>query len=409
MTMATSEQNLILSLPFDEAAGSKTAYDYAQNRHDATISGGANFVAGKQGNCIDFEGTGAATIEADILTLAENFTILAWVKSKDYPDGFTGKRIGVFCNTANMEGSQVLWVNIPADSWEFLVIRKNGNNVSIMLDLQSVGKITLDDTLTGIALIQDIYGTEYGYAELDEAKIYNIALTDAEIEEELNNISQLEYYIDGTNLRDFGIRVESSSGVLDLPKLKSPTSNDWADYHGKVIDLTDKRYDEREITLNCWLKASGKMDFTERVNKLYEIFRKDGTQRLMISIHPTKPLVYEVYCEDGISPSKTWHDDLMIGTFTLKLKEPDPVKKVVRHQKLSSTSQKLTVGFKSDKMVNVYWGDGEVDYDVYGDHTGDNALTHTYTDNGIYYAIVGGVIEEISDFKTSGIIVWNRL
>ncbi|MGG6550360.1 UNVERIFIED_CONTAM: LamG domain-containing protein, partial [Prevotella sp. 15_C9] len=77
---------------------------------------------------------------------------------------------------------------------------------------------------------------------------------------------------------------------------------------------------------------------------------------LMISIHPTKPLVYEVYCEDGVAPSKRWHDDKMIGTFSLKLKEPDPVKRVVRHQRLNSGSASVSVAFKSDKMVNIYWG-----------------------------------------------------
>lgn len=60
-------------------------------------------------------------------------------------------------------------------------------------------------------------------------------------------------------------------------------------------------------------------------------------------------------------------------------------------------------------MVNIYWGDGSVDYDVYGDHTGANAITHTYQDNGIYYAVLGGVIEEMEDFTTSGILVWNKL
>lgn len=404
-----AEQNLILNLPFDEAAGSTTAYDYAPNRHDAAISGGADFVEGKQGNCINFEGTGKASIESNLLNLSGNFTLLAWVKTNTYPDGYSGRQIGLFCNTAKLDGAQVLWVDKPSDTWSFIAIRKQGKNVTLLIDVQTIGTITLSDTLTGIALLQDIYGTEYAYADLDEVRFYNSVLTNEEIEQELKNIPQLEYYLDGTNLRDLGIRVESSSGILDLPKLKSPTSNDWADYHGKVIDLTDKRFDEREITLNCWLKASGKMDFTERVNKLYEIFRQDGTQRLMITIHPTKPLVYEVYCEDGIAPSKTWHDDKMIGTFTLKLKEPDPVKRVVRHQKTSSGTQTLSIALKSDKMVNIYWGDGSVDYDVYGDHTGNNAITHTYTDNGIYYAIIGGVIEEIEDFSTNGILVWSRL
>ena len=405
--MAT-EQNLILNLPFDEAAGSNVAYDYSQNRHDATITN-AEFRGGKQGNCIHFGGSGKAEIGSDILNLSGNFTILAWVKINEYPDACTGQRVGVFCNTALLDGSRELWVDVEPGSWGFFVIKKAGSHVSIYLDTQLLGELTLPSTLSGISILQDTYGTQYGYADVDELKIYNVVLTDVEIEQELNSVSQLEYYLNGVNFKEYGIRVESSAGVLDLPKLKTPASVEWPDYHGKVIDLSEKRYEEREITLNCWLKANGKMDFVEKVNAFIENFRQDGTQRLMISIHPTKPLVYEVYNEDGVAPSKRWHDDKMIGTFTLKLKEPDPVKRVVRHQRLALSSATVTIAFKSDKMVNINWGDGTVDYDVYGDHTGNNAITHTYDTNGVYYIVMGGVIEDITDFSTSGILVWNKL
>lgn len=402
------EQNVLLNIPFDESNGSQIAYDYANDRHDATVTD-CTFVSGKQGNCIHFDGTGHADIESNLLPLSGNFTIIAWVKSSEYADDCTARRIGLLCNTDQVEGYCESWIDIEPESWGYIAVRKAGNLVSLYLDTQLIETLVLPSTLTGIAIVQDIYGTEYGYGDLDELKIYSVALSEEEIAEELNSIAQLEYYLDGVNFTDFDLHVESSTGVLDLPKLKTPASVDWADYHGKVIDLTDKRYEEREITLNCWLRATGKMDFTEKVNRIYEHLRQDGTQRLMISIHPTKPLVYEVYCEDGVAPSKRWHDDKMIGTLSLKLKEPDPVKRVVRHQRLNASTAQLTVELNTDKMVTIYWGDGEVDTDVYGDHTGENAIKHTYANNGIYYAIVGGVIEEITDFNTSGIVVWNKL
>ena len=406
--MATTDQNLILNLPFDEAPGATIAYDYGQNRYDATVVG-ATFAEGKQGNCIDFKGDGTATISRDILNLAANFTILAWVKVTPFADGYSGRSLGVFCNTGQLEGYADLWFDIDPGTWGFITIKKSGNRIEVYLDTKLKGTITVPYTMTGISLLQDLYGTPYAFADLDEVKIYDRVISDGEIEELLNTISQLEYYLDGVNLKDFGIRVESSKGVLDLPKMKTPASNDWPDYHGKVIDLTAKRYEEREITLNCWVKATGKMDFVERVNKLNDILRKDGTARLMISIHPIKPLVYEVYNDDGVAHDKKWHDNIMMGTFTLKLKEPDPVKRVVRHQRTSAATAAVSVAFKSDKMVNIYWGDGTVTEDLYGDHTGNNAVAHTYATNGIYYIVIGGVIEEITDFSTTGIIIWSRL
>ena len=321
------EQNLILNLPFDEAEGSTIAYDFAANRHDAELTG-CHFVVGKQGNCIRFPGDGYAEVAANVIPLTGNFTILAWVKANKYADGVTARRIGLFCNTAVMEGSREIWIDVMPDSWGFLTVKKAGNTVTLYLDTQVVSSVTLPAALTGIALLQDVYGKEYGYADVDEVKVYNVALSDDDIAGSLNNVSQLEYYLSGVNFRDIGIRVESSTGVLDQPKLKTPSSIDWPDYHGKVVDLTNKRYEEREITLNCWLKATGKIDFVERVNRLYDLLRADGTARLMISIHPTKPLLYEVYAADGISHNKRWHDDKMIGTFSIKLREPDPVKRV---------------------------------------------------------------------------------
>lgn len=405
--MAT-EQNLILNMPFDEADGSAVAYDYTAHRYDATVEG-ATFKHGTKSNCIHFEGTGSASVEQDILQLASDFTILAWVKPSMLEDGVTGKRLGLFCNTGLMEGYRDVWVDVNPDVWQFVIIRKSSSRVSLIIDLKEQGSVTLPGTLTGLSLLQDVYSGEYAYADLDEVKIYNTALSNEELEEAIKSVSTLEYILDGVNLKDFGIRVSASTGVLDLPKLKSPTEVDWPDYHGKVLDLTDKRYSEREITLSCWCKATGKSDFAERIYNLCDHFRKDGTIRLEITINPLKPLVYEVYNEDGVAVSKKWHDEQMIGTFTLKLQEPDPVKRVMRHQYAGSSTKEVSVAFKSDKMVNIYWGDGTVEQDVYGDHTGENAITHSYETTGVYYVIVAGVIEEITDFNTNGIVIWSRL
>ena len=84
--MAT-ENNIILNMPFDETAGSTMAYDYSSNRADGTVID-ADFVGGKQGNCIKFDGAGHCDIERDIIPLTGNFSILAWLKRSAFPDGW---------------------------------------------------------------------------------------------------------------------------------------------------------------------------------------------------------------------------------------------------------------------------------------------------------------------------------
>ena len=407
--MAANETNLILNLRFDEASGSAKAYDYARNRHDATVNG-ADFIAGRQGNCIHFDGEGSATIEDDFFNLSGDFTLLAWVKPATYPDGVTGKnRLGFFFNTAELEGSRAVWLDVLPETWGYYTIRKRGTIIDIFADTQHRETLNLPGALTGLAILQDIYSTGLAYADVDEVKIYGVPLSDEDIADTLNDVRQLDYYINGVNFKDYDIRVSSSEGVLDLPKLKTPLSIDWPDYHGEIVDLDDKRVEARVIKLNCWMRAKGKIDFATKANAFQQQFMRNGTARLMISIHPTKPLVYEVYNADGISHEKRWHDDKMIGTFTLTLREPDPIKRVLRHQRSSQATAKVTVGFKSDKMVTIYWGDGTADYDLYGDFTGSNVIEHTYATDGTYYPIVAGIIDKITDFTTNAIVAWDTI
>ena len=407
--MAANETDLILNLPFDESSGSPKAYDYAKNRHDATVEG-ADFIAGRQGNCIHFDGEGSATIEDSFLNLNGDFTLLAWVKPATYPDGVTGKnRLGFFFNTAALDGSRAVWLDVLPNTWGYYAIRKKGTVISIFADTQLRETVNLPQALTGLAILQDIYSTGLAFADVDEAKIYGVALTDEDIADTLNEVRQLEYYINGVNFKEYDIRVSSSEGVLDLPKLKTPLSVDWPDYHGEIVDLDDKRVEARTIKLNCWMRAKGKIDFATKALDFQRHFMANGTARLMISIHPTKPLVYEVYNADGIAHEKRWHDDKMIGTFTLTLREPDPVKRVLRHQRSSAATAEVTVGFKSDKMVTIYWGDGTADVDLYGDYTGANAVKHTYALDGTYYPIVAGIVDKIKDFTTNAIIVWDMI
>ena len=400
-----NDNNLILNMPFDEPNGSTVAYDYSQSRADGTVVL-SNFVSGRQGNCIEFTGEGYCEIPRNLINLSGSFSLLAWLKRKDFPDGFTGRKIGFFVRWEDINGFRETWVNLSTDSWGYFAVVKEGLNIYLYLDTQLIETITLPANPTGFAFLQDIYSTENGYGFVDEVKVYNAPLSQEEIAEQLNSVAQLEYFIDGINFRNWDIRVADSDGVLDKPKLKSPLKITWDDYHGEVVDLQNKRLEAREITLDCFMKADGKMDFITKLNSFLDMFQKDGTQRLMVDVHPTKPLLFEVYNEAGIEIKKRWRDDLMVGTFKLKLREPDPVKRVVRHQRISEATKTLSITVSSNKALTVFWGDGTKTENVYGENV---TVKKDYLTEGIYYAIVAGVIEDITNFSTNGIIVWNKL
>lgn len=402
--MATDNE-LIFNMPFDEADGSKVAYDFSSNRADGTVTD-CSFIGGRQGNCIEFNGNGYCEVNKNVIPLTGSFTLLAWIKRKNPADNFSGKRIGFFVCWDEVNGYNEYWFNLNAETWGYFSIVKDGLKLRIYLDTQLIETITLPAQPTGIAFLQDVYFTENGYGCIDEIKAYNYAFTQEEITNSIGTVTQLSYILDGSNLKKWDIYVSESEGLLDRPKMKAPLSVEWADYHGKIIDLERKRVDEREITLKCFMKATGKIDFATKLNEFLDVFSKDGTLRLMVEIHPTKPLVYEVYNEEGVAISKRWNDNLMVGTFTLKLKEPSPVKRVVRHQRISDSTKTLNITITTDKAVTIHWGDGTKNEDIYGDNV---KVSHEYKETGVYYAIVAGVIEEIKSFDTNGVIVWNKL
>ena len=223
----------------------------------------------------------------------------------------------------------------------------------------------------------------------------------------------LRYLIDGIDIRtSYGVVIEKSSGLLSRPKIKTPSKTEWKDYHGEVVDLEGVRIEPRTITLKGWMPADNKGDLVVKWNEFMRLFDRPGTRRLTVDVHPTHPLVYEVYLDGEIDIEKQWSNTEMVGKFTLKFREPEPVKRVIRQTVTTAQeSRDLRIRMRSAKAVNIYWGDGTVDTDLRS--TID--ITHTYPANpeGVtskdYLAVITGVIEDITNFTTTGAVLWNIL
>lgn len=406
------DTNLILNLPFDESDGSTTAYDYSQSHKNATVHD-CPFVDGKQGKAIKFDGNGYADIANSNIDLTGNFTLLAWIKTAE-PDIAADHNIGLYLQYGNGVGKYIQrYYSVSPDSWVYWAVVKEGLTVKVYKDTQLVDTITLASNLVVMAVNQNIYNTENGFGCLDELKVYNVAASEQDIIDSITSANQLIYSINGKPFVDtWGIYVESSDGLLDRPALKTPFSQDWPGYHGEVVDLDNKRVQPRDITLKCWMQCTGKMDFVQKWNDFCSQFEADGTARLMVDIHPTRPLVYEVYLREALNVSKKWNDALFVATFTLKVREPDPVKRVVRFRN-DSGSEQHTIKLNTDggNVLTIAWGDGTFTHNVYGDHTSNStALKHTYSTNGVFYAIISGIIDDeyLTDFETDGIVIWNK-
>lgn len=403
--MGAREQNIILNVPFDESRGASVAYDYSVKRADIQLHN-ASFVAGRNGNAVEFTGDGYGGVVKQLFSnLKGNFTISMYVQPLALDTGGTGA-LSWYLNFAGENNHIEIPLEVTPKTWSFLSLVRNGSLFSIYQDGALMAEKMKADELLGVSLSQGYYGGEYGYCLVDDLKVYDTALTSEELKQSSVVDKQQSYSLDGVDFKEFGVFVSDSDGILNRPKLKTLASISWDNYHGEDVDLNHKYYEAREITLSCFIKASNKTEFINQMARFEQQFDKRGLHRLVIDVHPTKPLIYEVYCKDEISVSKRWSDSLMVGTFKLKLTEPQPVKRILRHVRVSDDTKTCTITLTSSKYVNVFWGDGEVQEDISGKNV---TITHNYKEDGVYFPVVTGCIDEIEAFATNAIVVWNKL
>lgn len=392
------DKNLILHLPFDDPDGD-IAYDYSLSRADAMLSGGANFSRdAKQGKSLALNGSGECITNTSI-PLGSNFTLSMYVKP-------VHARLGWLLNLPGVDQYLEQWMDVVPGEWVFLAFVKNGKSFAVylnhskvytgMMSTQPVGFSVNDETLDGCS------------AQIDEVKLYDEAKTDKEIFL-MQKESDVEYYIDGRNFKDFGVYVSESSGLVGRLARKEALQVEWDSYHGIARDKKRPRYKERTIELSCFMEASGRSAYVEWVNLFFSQFDKEGNHRLKVEYAgSTKPLVYEVELLEESDPQKQWgkyDQDLMVGKFKLKLVEDEPVKKVLRHiGGTANTTAKIKVS--SSKLLNIYWGDGTHTYNVSGV---DKEVVHTYAEPGEYDIVIAGVIEDITSLSTNAIVVWDLL
>lgn len=419
-TDMAQEQYLVLHLPFDEAEGAATTYDFSSNRADGELTN-AHFEAGKQGNCIVYDGNGKCEVQPSVLNLSSEFTLCAWVKLHK-----VSQHLIVLVNYNGVDHYYKCVVNIQPETWYFVTLTRDGNVLCVYLNGSILERAVVPSSYgnpIGVNICQDCYNTELGHGCVDELKLYQKALSQEELIYELDNTKQLAYLLDGVDFKTYGVSVKMGKGFTDGLKMKEPLKVEFDGYHGEAIDLSRPRYEAREITLECFIdKVGGKMAFVQAMQEFLEQFRAKhklptgtlanaelcpvGLHRLTLDIHPTKPLIYEVYLPDATNVEKEWNDKRMTGTFTLVLREPEPVKRVLKHMRTSDANKRISITISTSKLVNIYWGDGTTTQDVCGTNV---TVTHDYAENGEYYAVITGVIEDIEAFSTNAIVVWNKL
>lgn len=236
---------LVAAYDFDEGAGT-TLTDRSGNGNDGTIYGTHAWVAGKSGTCLDFDGTGGYVRVTDlILTSATEVSLSFWlnidVQGSNYCRCFSdngGMRVyfssgngtnGLFGSIGNdVNGWLMFNPDLTGQVWNHIVLTANASDGKIKSYLngsfvseRSAGftTITLNDMFIGV----DYLGSHALTGMIDEVRIYNRALSQAEISHIYNNpgedmadgaVTEFEGTIDSWDPDEEDIRITLSSPMM---------------------------------------------------------------------------------------------------------------------------------------------------------------------------------------------------
>ena len=212
-------------------------------------------------------------------------------------------------------------------------------------------------------------------------------------------MGEVKYSVNGVNFKQNNVIISDSEGIIGALDRKKITSYDWAEYHGSSPDLSAPRYEARKITLKGFVTGTNWEVMKSNYDQILSEFQKPGTQRLLIEPFGLKALPYEVYLEDGGTLEKKFKEGQMIGFFTLKLIEPNPIKKV-----LSFTGTALNLSYNSPTETEIFYGNGTKDT-----VPGNAAMTGKPLPAGLKYIIIAGNIEGITNLTTNAVVLWEKL
>ena len=199
-------QGLVIGLSFNEGSGASAA-DTSGNNNNGTLINSPSHVAGKYGNALSFNGNNQRVDVPDSLSLrlTTGMTLMAWVNPsvsnnqwKDiimkgvdnyYLEGLStnGGRPAVGGTfTSALYGS----ASLPANTWSHLAATYDGstlrlyiNGIQVASRAQS-GNIQTSSMPLGIG--GDSHWGQYFQGLIDEVRIYDHALTQSEIQSDMN-------------------------------------------------------------------------------------------------------------------------------------------------------------------------------------------------------------------------------
>ena len=270
VTTPAAIPELILAFSFDEPSGS-TVTDSSGKGNTGTISN-ATRTLGKYGNALSFNGTNALVnvVDSTSLHLTNAMTLEAWVNPTTaspvwrdviYKGDDSYYLEGTSMNGGSPAGGTVGSANpvygtspLPINTWSHLALTYDGTALRLYVNGTLAGSLSYTGGLTTSANPLQIGGDSiYGQffsGLIDEVRVYNIALTPAQIQSDMNSPIGGAYPVASLNPASLNFG-NVTTGNPSTPQNVTLTNNGGAALSISGISIVGTNSTDFSQTNNC--------------------------------------------------------------------------------------------------------------------------------------------------------------
>lgn len=133
---------------------------------------------------------------------------------------------------------------------------------------------------------------------------------------------KIDYKFNNNTFRNYSVFVSSSNGIIGLPPRRINTFM-YPGESGQGVDLEGSTYEERIITLDCFIKGASAEDLITKYNTFIQMLMLPKALTSLQVIVGTKTLTFQVYVDKISELIKHFTEGANVGTFTLTIVEPD--------------------------------------------------------------------------------------
>lgn len=211
-----TDESLILYFSFDELDGDMTI-DHSQYANNGSINGAPELAEGKFGNALKFNGESdwVEVPHADILTVTESVTVMAWINAERHMGPNEQRWQGILskgnsprsysfytespsqCIHFSAGGGSTCTTEIPLNQWQHVVAQVDSGTHRYWLNGENIFESGGKGALPGAADTSVVYiGTTAEGANrrflglIDEVRIWNRALSEDEVRAEMETGNQ---------------------------------------------------------------------------------------------------------------------------------------------------------------------------------------------------------------------------